>query len=105
MYNVDRNAKEKSYARHGSVLNFQGFVIHTTFKSLAKAIYNNFIESTIFQLFMQKPSPTTIGSARINFAFLESYFSNFIEGTEFDVSEARRIVLGLNLSLGGAACW
>ncbi len=42
---------------------------------------------------MQKPSPTTTGSARFNFAFLESYFSNFIEGTEFDVSEARRIVL------------
>ncbi len=53
---------------------------------------------------MQKPSPTTTGIARINFAFLESYFSNFIEGTEFDVSEARRIVLELNLSLGGAAC-
>jgi Fic family protein len=28
-----------------------------------------------------------------NFAFLESYFSNFIEGTEFDVEEARSIVL------------
>jgi len=37
--------------------------------------------------------PTTTGSARFNFAFLESYFSNFIEGTEFDLSEARRIVL------------
>lgn len=30
---------------------------------------------------------------RANFAFLESYFSNFIEGTEFDVSEARAFVL------------
>jgi hypothetical protein len=28
-----------------------------------------------------------------NFAFLESYFSDFIEETEFEVSEARRIVL------------
>jgi hypothetical protein len=28
-----------------------------------------------------------------NFAFLESYFSNFIEGTEFEVSEARAIAL------------
>lgn len=30
---------------------------------------------------------------RAHFAFLESYFSNFIEGTEFDVSEARGFVL------------
>ncbi len=42
---------------------------------------------------VQKASPTTTGTARINFAFLESYFSNFIEGTEFDLSEARQIVL------------
>lgn len=33
------------------------------------------------------------GEALTNFAFLESYFSNFIEGTEFEVSEARQIVL------------
>ena len=32
-------------------------------------------------------------AARANFAFLESYFSNFIEGTEFDVAEARAFVL------------
>lgn len=32
--------------------------------------------------------------ARSHFAFLESYFSNFIEGTEFDVQEARSFVLG-----------
>ena len=31
--------------------------------------------------------------ARTHFAFLESYFSNFIEGTEFEVSEARGFVL------------
>ncbi len=31
--------------------------------------------------------------ARTHFAFLESYFSNFIEGTEFDVAEARGFVL------------
>lgn len=41
----------------------------------------------------QKGSPTITEMALINFAFLESYFSNFIEGTEFDVSEARQIVL------------
>ena len=32
-------------------------------------------------------------AARANFAFLESYFSNFIEGTEFDVQQARAFVL------------
>lgn len=31
--------------------------------------------------------------ARANFAFLESFFSNFIEGTEFDVQDARGFVL------------
>jgi hypothetical protein len=31
--------------------------------------------------------------ARTHFAFLESYFSNFIEGTEFDVQDARGFVL------------
>jgi hypothetical protein len=41
----------------------------------------------------QITSPNATETARINFAFLESYFSNFIEGTEFDVSEARQIVL------------
>jgi hypothetical protein len=31
--------------------------------------------------------------ARTHFAFLESYFSNFIEGTEFEIEEARAFVL------------
>lgn len=31
--------------------------------------------------------------ARSNFAFLESYFSNFVEGTEFEIEEARDIAL------------
>lgn len=31
--------------------------------------------------------------ATTNFAFLESYFSNFIEGTEFEIGEARAIAL------------
>lgn len=35
----------------------------------------------------------TTAQAKRNFAFLESYFSNFIEGTEFDVQEARGFVL------------
>ena len=41
----------------------------------------------------QPAEVTKTVQARTNFAFLESYFSNFIEGTEFDVSEARAFVL------------
>lgn len=33
------------------------------------------------------------GTSRINFAFLESYFSNYVEGTRFSVEEAEGIVL------------
>ena len=32
-------------------------------------------------------------SAKINFAFLESYFSNYVEGTKFSIEEAEDIVL------------
>ena len=35
----------------------------------------------------------TTSLATANFAFLESYFSNFIEGTEFELDEARAIAL------------
>jgi len=41
----------------------------------------------------QANNPVTTQQGRIHFAFLESYFSNFIEGTEFDVREARGFVL------------
>ena len=41
----------------------------------------------------QLPSVTISEASRTHFAFLESYFSNFIEGTEFDVNEARDFVL------------
>ncbi|WP_029461843.1 Fic family protein [Serpentinimonas barnesii] len=41
----------------------------------------------------QAAAVATTDQARVNFAFLESYFSNFIEGTEFDVQDARGFVL------------
>ena len=40
----------------------------------------------------QPVSVTQTDVARRHFAFLESYFSNFIEGTEFDVQDARAFV-------------
>lgn len=41
----------------------------------------------------QQPAVTHTAEASMHFAFLESYFSNFIEGTEFDIAEARAFVL------------
>lgn len=41
----------------------------------------------------QPAAVATTDQARVNFAFLESFFSNFIEGTEFDVQDARGFVL------------
>lgn len=41
----------------------------------------------------QAPAVAVTEQAHIHLAFLESYFSNFIEGTEFDVQEARGFVL------------
>jgi hypothetical protein len=41
----------------------------------------------------EQATPVKSATGRQNFAFLESYFSNFIEGTEFDIEEARGFVL------------
>lgn len=43
---------------------------------------------------LRQPAEVAVSTqARTHFAFLESYFSNFIEGTEFDVQEARAFAL------------
>ena len=41
-----------------------------------------------------RPLPEIRGNVEVlhTFAFMEAYFSNFIEGTEFDIDEARRVV-------------
>lgn len=39
-----------------------------------------------------RPAPARNGEANATLAFFEAYFSNFIEGTEFTVGEAREIV-------------
>ena len=39
------------------------------------------------------PNKVPAGVARHNFAFIESYFSNYVEGTKFDIHEAKDIVL------------
>lgn len=45
------------------------------------------------QVFTPVPAAKLDAEGWRNFAFLESYFSNFIEGTEFEVEEARAIAL------------
>lgn len=42
--------------------------------------------------FRNYPDPNITDKAYHNFAFFESYFSNFIEGTEFTISEAKEII-------------
>jgi len=42
--------------------------------------------------FENLPDPNETEEAYSNFAFFESYFSNYIEGTEFEVDDARRII-------------
>lgn len=43
--------------------------------------------------FLATPSVTTTPESRSHFAFLESYFSNFIEGTQFPIDQAADIAL------------
>ena len=42
--------------------------------------------------FQSMPEKNSTDSAYCNFAFFESYFSNYIEGTEFEIEDARQII-------------
>src|SRR6202035_2564105 len=42
------------------------------------------------------------GGARHNRAFIESYFSNYVEGTKFYIEEARDIVINNKVEIGRA---
>lgn len=44
------------------------------------------------QAFKYRPEPNTKHQAFRNFAFFESYFSNYIEGTRFSVDDAKQII-------------
>ncbi|KQN73239.1 cell filamentation protein Fic [Duganella sp. Leaf61] len=44
------------------------------------------------EIFAHPADPASKGTALENFAFFEAYFSNFIEGTTFEVAEAKQIV-------------
>jgi len=57
------------------------------------ALFEQFAAQLRSTALQQAPAVALSEQAQINLAFLESYFSNFIEGTEFEVQEARRFVL------------
>ncbi len=44
------------------------------------------------QEFIQLPEKNTTSQSFRNFAFFEAYFSNYIEGTEFEIEEAKSII-------------
>lgn len=46
----------------------------------------------VSNVFNAVPDPAASGNALENFAFFEAYFSNFIEGTTFEVEEAEQII-------------
>ena len=50
------------------------------------------IRELITSEFRNRPDRNTSPDSSRNFAFFESYFSNYIEGTVFEVDEAKSIV-------------
>ena len=44
------------------------------------------------QVFEDRPEPNISNAAFRNFAFFEAYFSNYIEGTKFEIAEAKKII-------------
>ncbi|MBO4612927.1 MAG: Fic family protein [Bacteroidaceae bacterium] len=87
----------------GALLSTKPSVILTSASAVARAggapFDNNRIKlfDTLFEALhadsypdMDEPNQST--AAFRNFAFFESYFSNYIEGTEFEIEEARKII-------------
>lgn len=56
----------------------------TLFETLFGALHN--------ELFQNIDDPNVENSSFRNFAFFESYFSNYIEGTEFEIEDAKQII-------------
>jgi hypothetical protein len=55
-------------------------------------LFESLYEQLVKEEFPQYPDKNASQSSYQNFAFFESYFSNFIEGTEFTVDEAKQII-------------
>jgi hypothetical protein len=55
-------------------------------------LFEQFYEELAGKVFAQHAGPNTNVKAYQTFAFFEGYFSNYIEGTEFTVQEAKEII-------------
>ncbi len=55
-------------------------------------LFENLFIALKQQDFIDLPEQNTTGLSFQNFAFFEAYFSNYIEGTEFELEEAKKIV-------------
>lgn len=55
-------------------------------------LFESLYEALAGQVFPQHPDKNTSEKAYKTFAFFEGYFSNYIEGTEFTVNEAKEII-------------
>ena len=55
-------------------------------------VFDALHSALVSEVFPALPDRASSGRALENFAFFESYFSNFIEGTTFEVEEAEQIV-------------
>jgi len=58
----------------------------------ARIVLFNTLFKALNQPFKNRPDHNLELKAFRNFAFFESYFSNYIEGTEFEVNEAKQII-------------
>lgn len=78
-----------------SVLTSSGAVARATgepFDAERVKLFGILFEALHNQPFEVIDEPNVETSAFRNFAFFESYFSNYIEGTEFEIEDARRII-------------
>lgn len=71
----------------------KAMVAHTPYDAHRLALFETLAGVLRSAPLKQPAAVTKSEQGRLNFAFLESYFSNFIEGTEFDVNDARGFVL------------
>ena len=63
------------------------------FDTVRIALFEMLYETLAGNDYPEYPDKNATTKAYQNFAFFESYFSNYIEGTEFEIDEAKQIVL------------
>ncbi len=87
----------------GALLNTKPYKILTSASAIARAsglpfdsyrikLFETLFEALHNETFRYIDEPNVENAYYRNFAFFESYFSNYIEGTEFEIEEARQII-------------